>query len=165
MASAVVVVVAAAALLLLLAAPRAAAVAMVKEGHDSTVRPRLQTWEFDPDSGRKYLDVWEAEGKPNFSRLFLSRIRVAKVLSVLLIPPLVIFSYDDVGKETAITPIQRGFSSWWSAFTALDEADVRKARALGPSPARLRAAAEAEGEAREARAAAAANAVAPQPSR
>ena len=68
-------------------------------------------------------------------------------------------------KETAITPIQRGFSSWWSAFTALDEADVRKARALGPSPARLRAAAEAEGEAREARAAAAANAVAPPPSR
>ena len=107
---------------------------MVKEGHDSTVRPRLQTWEFDPDSGRKYLDVWEAEGKPNFSRLFLSRIRVAKVLSVLLIPPLVIFSYDDAGKDTAITPIQRGFSSWWSAFTALDEADVRKARALGPSP-------------------------------
>ena len=101
---------------------------MVKEGHDSTVRPRLQTWEFDPDSGRKYLDVWEAEGKPNFSRLFLSRIRVAKVLSVLLIPPLVIFSYEDDGKDTAITPIQRGFSSWWSAFTALDEADVRKAR-------------------------------------
>ena len=109
--------------------------------------------------------LFASEGKPNFSRLFLSRIRVAKVLSVLLIPPLVIFSYDDVGKETAITPIQRGFSSWWSAFTALDEADVRKARALGPSPARLRAAAEAEGEAREARAAAAANAVAPPPSR
>ena len=163
MASAFVVVVAAA--LLLLAAPLAAAVPMVKEGHDSTVRPRLQTWEFDPDSGRKYLDVWEAEGKPNFSRLFLSRIRVAKVLSVLLIPPLVIFSYDDVGKETAITPIQRGFSSWWSAFTALDEADVRKARALGR---RRRASARPpRPRARRARgrAAAAANAVAPPPSR
>ena len=44
------VVVVAAALLLLLAAPRAAAATMVKEGHDSTARPRLQTWEFDPDS-------------------------------------------------------------------------------------------------------------------
>ena len=136
---------------------------MVKEGRLHRAAG-LQTWEFDPDSGRKYLDVWEAEGKPNFSRLFLSRIRVAKVLSVLLIPPLVIFSYDDVGKETAITPIQRGFSSWWSAFTALDEADVRKARALGPSPARPARPPSRRRGAR-ARAAAAANAVAPPPSR
>ena len=34
----------------------------VKEGHDSTVRPKTRTWEFD--NGRKFLDEWAADGKP-----------------------------------------------------------------------------------------------------
>tara|TARA_B100000524_G_scaffold278811_1_gene155487 strand:- start:1534 stop:1719 length:186 start_codon:yes stop_codon:yes gene_type:complete len=31
---------------------------MVKEGHDSTVRPVLKTWEFDQDTGRRIFDEW-----------------------------------------------------------------------------------------------------------
>ena len=33
---------------------------MVKEGHDSTVRPKVQTYEFD--NGRMFLDAWASDG-------------------------------------------------------------------------------------------------------
>ena len=37
---------------------------MVKEGHDSTVRPKVQT-EFD--NGKMFMDAWAADGKAMFS--------------------------------------------------------------------------------------------------
>lgn len=103
----------------------------VKEGNDSTVRPKLAHWEFD--QGRRYLDVWAADGKPYFSRGFLSYVRVAKVFCSVTIPfYFVLFAFDGThGKENIFTPIQRPFWAWWHTFAQLDHADMAKARSVG----------------------------------
>ena len=57
---------------------------MVKEGNDSTVRPKLQTYEFD--GGRPYLDEWASDGKPALSRRFVGRLRALNVLAICTLP-------------------------------------------------------------------------------
>jgi hypothetical protein len=101
---------------------------MVKEGHDSTVRPKVQTYEFD--GGRLYLDAWAADGKANFSRAFLGRMRV---LNVLLCTGMgaVLLCHDWGEKEHILSPLQRTARSWWGTFFAMDVADVRKAQSVG----------------------------------
>eukprot|EP00962_Isochrysis_galbana_P021696 scaffold6412_cov153-Isochrysis_galbana.AAC.2 len=100
---------------------------MVKEGHDSTVRPKLQTWEFD--NGRAYLDQWAADGKPMWSKRTLGAYRAAGVLLAAAITPLILLS-DWGEKETVLSPLQRVCWSWWATFSAMDEADVAKARSV-----------------------------------
>eukprot|EP00967_Tisochrysis_lutea_P133538 scaffold234564_cov30-Tisochrysis_lutea.AAC.1 len=100
---------------------------MVKEGHDSTVRPKLQTWEFD--NGRAYLDQWAADGKPMWSRRTLGRFRAISVLVTAGITPLILLS-DWGEKETILTPFQRIYWKWWTTFIAMDEGDVVKARSV-----------------------------------
>ncbi len=101
---------------------------MVKEGHDSTVRPKVQTYEFD--NGRMYLDVWAADGKAQLSKTFLGRLRVLKVLACVTIPAVLIFS--DWGEGThCFTQVRDGLLSWWRTFSQMDEADVAKGRSVG----------------------------------
>ena len=105
----------------------------VKEGHDSTVRPKTRTWEFD--NGRKFLDEWAADGKPALSKVHLQRVQMFKVLVAgLLLPPMILLiDSGGSGGETCFSPLQRQFQSWWSAFRAIDAADVAKARAVMPA--------------------------------
>lgn len=103
---------------------------MVKEGHDSTVRPKVQTYEFD--NGRLFLDSWASDGKPSFSRRFLGSMRVLNViLCVGMGAVLVSGDYGD--QEHVFTPVQRGFRNWWQTFIEMDVHDVRKAQSVGTS--------------------------------
>mmetsp|Transcript_29645 Transcript_29645/g.76627 ORF Transcript_29645/g.76627 Transcript_29645/m.76627 type:complete len:127 (+) Transcript_29645:79-459(+) len=101
---------------------------MVKEGHDSTVRPKVQTYEFD--NGRMYLDVWAADGKATLSKTFMGRMRVLKVLACAAIPAVLVFS--DWGEGTHVfTPIRQSLTAWWRTFVQLDVADVAKGQSVG----------------------------------
>ena len=101
---------------------------MVKEGHDSTVRPKVKTYEFD--NGRLYLDVWAADGKAALSKAFMGRMRVLKVLACAAIPAVLIFA--DWGDSTHVfTPVRRGITAWWQTFVQMDVADVAKGRSVG----------------------------------
>ncbi len=101
---------------------------MVKEGHDSTVRPTLKTWEFD-QKGRKYLDEWAADGKPQLSHKVLARVRFLKMFAALTIP--LIFVVIDYGnQEHAASALQRRLRAWWCTVVQLDDADVAKARTV-----------------------------------
>ena len=98
-----------------------------REGQDTTLYPKLKTWEFD--QGKPFLDEWSSDGKPYFSRKIQTRIRVAKAVLPFVLIPLVL-GFDD-GSETVFSPMQRTFYSWWTTFTALDHADVQKAQSVG----------------------------------
>ena len=111
---------------------------MVKEGHDSTIRPKVQTYEFD--NGRMYLDVWAADGKAQLSKTFLGRLRVLKVLACATITTVLIFS--DWGEGThCFTPVRDGLTSWWRTFSQMDVADVAKGRSVGGPLPELRSSA------------------------
>lgn len=100
----------------------------MKEGHDSTVRPTLKTWQFD-QHGRKYLDEWAADGKPQLGHKVLGRVRFAKMFFALTIP--VVFLAIDYGtQEHAATALQRRLRAWWCKVVQLDDADVAKARTV-----------------------------------
>ena len=101
---------------------------MVKEGHDSTIRPKTTTYEFD--NGRLYQDVWAADGKHQLSKSFLGRLRVAKVLACAAIPAVLIFADWGEGSH-CFDYVRDGLSGWWSTFTAMDVADVAKGRSVG----------------------------------
>ena len=103
------------------------------EGQDSTVRPKLKTWEFD--QGRRYLDEWNAEGKPYLSKSIQSRIRFAKAILPFIVVPVGLFLVDFGPEETVVSPIQRAMHSWWGTFVALDTADVVKAKSVRRRPA------------------------------
>ena len=103
---------------------------MVKEGHDSTVRPKVQTYEFN--NGKLYRDVWAADGKAQLSKTFLGRLRVFNVLACIAIPVALISA--DWGEERHIfTPVREGCVAWWKNFIELDEADLAKAHSVGQS--------------------------------
>ena len=106
---------------------------MVLEGHDSTVRPKVKTYEFD--GGRMYLDSWAADGKPVLSKRFLGLSRAGGVVAATgTLFMLVLSDWNDVAgdKEHVFTPVQRGVRTWWSRFTEMDEFDVIKARSVKP---------------------------------
>ena len=101
---------------------------MVKEGHDSTVRPKVQTYEFD--NGRMYLDAWASDGKANLSRTFLGRMRMLNVfLCVGMGGVLLCADWGD--QEHIFSQLQRTTKGWWRTFITMDEADERKARSVG----------------------------------
>ena len=103
----------------------------VKEGHDSTVRPKVETWEFD--NGRRYLDAWAADGKPYFSRSIQSRIRVAKVASMIVLPMWCVLCMDtgqDPDNHVFSVP-RNAFWNWYMRFVEFDKFDMRKARSVG----------------------------------
>ena len=103
----------------------------VKEGHDSTVRPKMLVFEFD--GGRKYIDEWAADGKPSLTRAQMRRVQSWKILCAVLVPPILLLV--DYGQgETFATPFQRRFWHWWHTFCALDSVDVAKAYAGGWRP-------------------------------
>jgi len=100
---------------------------MVLEGHDGTNRPILKTYEFD--KGRVFLDQWDADGKPMWSRKILNRYNaVGVVVGFCLIPA--IFMSDFGEKETVVSPFQRSFFRWYTTFMAMDVGDVAKARSV-----------------------------------
>ena len=100
---------------------------MVKEGHDSTVRPKVLTYEFD--KGRMLLDSWAADGKPALSRYFQGWMRVLGVLTVSAATASLVFSdFTHTDNDHVFSGIRRSLLAWWSTFIALDEADVAKAR-------------------------------------
>ena len=103
---------------------------MVKEGHDSTYRPKVQTFEFD--NGKLYLDAWASDGKSNFSRRFIGWSRVAHVFAVTGMAVTLFFS--DYGHEEHIfADARRMTMRWWAHFVELDVHDVKKAKSVdGP---------------------------------
>ena len=117
--------------------------AMVKEGHDSTVRPKLQTYEFD--NGKMYLDTWAADGKPALSRTFVGRLRALKIFAAVTLPAAFLLLGDWGDNEHIFSPVQRAAFGWWSRFVEMDEMDVAKARsvAVGGPPAPPRGVREA----------------------
>lgn len=102
---------------------------MVQEGHDSTVRPKLQTYEFS--NGKLYLDQWASDGKPHFDRATQGRMRALLVFSCVTIGFGCLLR-DWGSEENLFSPVRRGLLGWWRTFTALDAADVAKARSVGP---------------------------------
>ena len=106
-------------------------VAMVKEGFDSTVRPKVQTYEID--NGKLFLDAWAADGKPMLSKNFTGVMRVFGVISMTAAGVALVFSdWSSVsqGEDHVFTALQRGARSWWATFIQMDEADVAKARSV-----------------------------------
>jgi hypothetical protein len=103
----------------------------VKEGHDSTVRPKMLVFEFD--GGRKYIDEWAADGKPSLTRAQMRRVQSWKILAAVVVPP-VLLLIDYGSGETMMSPLQRRFQGWWRHFCALDSADVAKAYSGGWRP-------------------------------
>ena len=102
---------------------------MVREGHDSTVRPKLQTYEFD--NGRLYLDQWAADGKPAWGRIGQGRLRALAVFSCFAVPFGFIF-VDFGDEEHVFSPVRRTLLNWWRTYTTLDVLDVAKACSVGP---------------------------------
>ena len=103
---------------------------MVKEGGDSTYRPKVQTYEFD--GGRLFLDSWAADGKPMLSRTFRGWARVFGVVTLTGVTALVLSDWGMVAqnRDHVFSPVQRSVFSWWSRFTEIDAADVAKARPM-----------------------------------
>ena len=104
---------------------------MVKEGFDSTVRPKIQTYEFN--EGKLYLDQWASDGKPHFSRAWLGRGQAALILltATTSLGCLMYPWEGESGKEHVFTPVRRGLAAWWEKFTALDVVDIAKAQSVG----------------------------------
>ena len=103
---------------------------MVKEGHDSTIRPKVQTFEFD--NGKVFLDAWAADGKANLSRRFIGWSRVAHVFAVTGMTAVLFFS-DWGPNEHIFSDARRMVGQWWTKFVELDVHDVAKARSVdGP---------------------------------
>lgn len=102
---------------------------MVKEGVDSTVRPKVKTYEFD--GGRMFLDAWAADGKPMLSQRFQGWTRVLGVVSFTgAVCALVLSDWSSATnyrEEHVFSSLQRGIFSWWHGFIEMDEADVAKA--------------------------------------
>ena len=107
---------------------------MVKEGGDSTLRPKVQTYEFD--GGRLFLDSWAADGKPMLSRTFQGWTRVLGVVTLTGALALVLSDWGSVAqnREHVFSPVQRCVFGWWSRFTEIDAADVAKARPVRRDP-------------------------------
>ena len=103
----------------------------VKEGHDSTVRPKMLVFEFD--GGRKYIDEWAADGKPSLTRAQMRRVQSWKILAAVIVPPILLM-IDYGHGETFTSPFQRRFGRWWHHFCALDSVDVAKAYSGGWRP-------------------------------
>ena len=101
---------------------------MVKEGHDSTVRPKISTFEFN--DGRIYLDAWHSDGKSSLSKTFLGRLRVAKVLLCTLMPAAMLFG-SDWGDDHVFTAPCNAVSAWWRTYVRMDIADVSKGQSVG----------------------------------
>ena len=76
---------------------------MVREGHDSTVRPTVQTYEFS--GGRAYLDSWSSDGKPNLSRRFIAWSRVGNVALCTCMAAVLIFAEEAVGQHTIVVVV------------------------------------------------------------
>lgn len=88
---------------------------------------------FEFDGGRKYVDEWAADGKPGLTRAQMRRVQSWKILSVVVVPPILLMI--DYGQgETFASPFQRRFQHWWHRFCAFDSADVAKAYAGGWRP-------------------------------
>ena len=108
-----------------------AATTMVKEGADSTIRPKVTTYEFD--RGKLFLDAWAADGKPMPSQ---HRLAVYRVLGVVTLTSaaiaLVLTDWGQLtnGREHCFTPVQKFAFAWWNRFIEMDEADVAKAMEL-----------------------------------
>ena len=105
---------------------------MVKEGIDSTVRPKVQTYELD--GGRLLLDSWAADGKPALSRKFVGLVRVGGVFALTGCSAVLLLSdWSGVtkGQEHVFSELQRSLHTWWRAYTEMDVADVAKARSVG----------------------------------
>lgn len=105
---------------------------MVREGADSTVRPKVQTYGFD--NGKIFLDSWAADGKPMLSRQFQGWTRVLGVFTVTAAAfSLVLSDWSTVtqSEEHVFSSLQRGVRSWWATFVEMDEFDVAKARSVG----------------------------------
>lgn len=100
---------------------------MVKEGHDSTIRPKVQTYEFN--NGRLFLDAWAADGKPLLSQAFLGRVRVLNVAMCTMAGICIVFG-DWGEREHAFTPVRHAALAWWDTFVRMDSADLAKARSL-----------------------------------
>ena len=105
--------------------PECGAGAQVKEGHDSTVRPKLNTWEFDT-RGRRFLDEWKADGKPMLNTKVLGRVRFTKMFFALMLPVWVV-AVDWGQQEHVMSEVQRRYWGWWGSFARLDDVDVAKA--------------------------------------
>eukprot|EP00327_Prymnesium_parvum_P000542 CAMPEP_0182827992 /NCGR_PEP_ID=MMETSP0006_2-20121128/17229_1 /TAXON_ID=97485 /ORGANISM="Prymnesium parvum, Strain Texoma1" /LENGTH=156 /DNA_ID=CAMNT_0024955313 /DNA_START=112 /DNA_END=581 /DNA_ORIENTATION=- len=105
----------------------------VKEGHDSTVKPKIEVWEFH--DGRRYLDAWAADSKPYFSRTFVSRVRAAQVaFCAFLVLPWGLLSMEIDGvteREHVLTPLRNFFWSWYGNYMKMDHYDLKKARSVG----------------------------------
>jgi hypothetical protein len=101
---------------------------MVKEGHDSTIRPKVKSYEFD--NGRLFLDAWHADGKEMLSKRFTGWARVASVLSCAFLVPVLVFS-DYGEREHVFSPLQRSVRGWWTQFFKMDVADVAKGESVG----------------------------------
>ena len=104
---------------------------MVKEGSDSTVRPKVQTYEFH--GGRLLFDAWAADGKPMLSRNFQGAMRMLGVVSMTCAGVALVFSdWSRVAQnqDHVFTSFQRFVRSWWATFIEMDEADVAKARSV-----------------------------------
>ena len=102
---------------------------MVKEGHDSTVRPKVVTYEFE--KGRMLLDAWAADGKPALSRYFHGWMRVLGVVTITAASvSLVLSDFSHTEQDHVFSGLRRSVLGWWTTFVALDEADVAKAMAV-----------------------------------
>lgn len=104
---------------------------MVREGHDSTVRPKVQTFEFD--GGRMFLDAWASDGKPALTRNFQGWLRVLGVVTMTSFGiVLVLADWDKAThhQDHVFSSLQRGIRGWWATFIQMDEADVAKARSV-----------------------------------
>ena len=115
----------------LLARAYALVLTQVREGHDSTVRPKMLVFEFD--GGRKYIDEWAADGKPSLTRAQMRRVQSWKILAAVIVPPILLM-IDYGHGETVTSPFQRRFQRWWYRFCALDSCDVAKAYSGGWRP-------------------------------
>jgi hypothetical protein len=103
---------------------------MVKEGHDSTIRPKVQTFEFD--NGKLYLDAWASDGKAHFSRRFLGWARVAHVFATTGMA-IALFNSDWGHEDHCFAVARHEMLRWWTRFVELDVYDVQKAKSVkGP---------------------------------
>ena len=106
--------------------------AQVKEGGDSTVFPKLRTFEFD--RGKLFEDVWTADGKPYLSQRVLSRVRACKVFLAISLPVWGFLTFerlDSPGEDHVFTLLRQPLLQWWSDFTAFDKHDLAKACSVG----------------------------------
>lgn len=116
-------------------------VVQVKEGHDSTVRPKLASYEFD--QGKLYKDEWAADGKPYLSRYAQGRVRAAKIFGCVSVSvcSVLLFGRLDGGEDHVFTTLQRPIYRWFNAFIKFDRYEEAKARSVGwplPDPTAVR---------------------------